>query len=639
MRYRFGDFVVDAVRRRLTTRDGRVLVVAPRLFDALLFFVEHAGQLLDKDTLLSALWPGIVVEENSLSQTVSALRRLLGDDAQDSRYLQTVPRRGFRFIAAVTQDDGADLAPADVDGGTSNRPDSTDPVHRRRFLGWTIGGASTLAIAAGAAWWGWRPHRSGPASGSGSQSGAALAPATLATLAVLPFRPLVTTARDELLEMGMADSLVARLSNLPGVVVRSVGSVHRFAGPDQDPIAAARTLEVQWIVDGSIQRWGDQVRVTARLLDTSAGQAAWSGSFDERFTSVFDLQDAISARVAAVLAPHLKTGQMKRLEGPGGTRDLDAYQFYLAARQQAQGVRSAGLVKSIELFDRAIAIDPAYALAYTGSAESHRRMIFGADGEPKVVFAAIERSARRALAIDPDLAEAHSALGWERFWHAWDWAGAESVFQHAIALNPNEATAHFGYGQLLDCIGRSAESVEQMRITRELDPLSPVQLTLDAATVFFSQDKAEGLRRLSRVFDIDPDFWVAHLTLGTMMLSAGRTAEGLDALERAERLSDGSSQPAMALGYALAKNGEPARARAMVTQLLDQEHRRYVPPTAYGLIQAALGETAAALDALEKALAVRDVRLTLIQGDARWLRAVGAEPRFRAVLRKIGLAP
>ena len=438
--------------------------------------------------------------------------------------------------------------------------------------------------------------------------------------------------------MGMADSLITRLSSLPRVAVRSVGSVRRFAGPDQDPIAAARLLEVQWIVDGSIQRWGDQVRVTARLIDARAGEAAWSGNFDERFTGVFDLQDAISSRVAAVLAPHLQSKERKRLEGAGGTRNIDAYQFFLAGRQQAQAVRSAALAKSVELFEKAIAIDPAYALAHVGISESYRRMIFGSDGEPRVVFAASERAIARAMAIDANLAEAHASLGWHHFWYDWDWPRAEADFRRAIAQNANEANAHFGYGQLLDAVGRDPESVGEMRIARELDPLSLITLTLDAAAVFWSKDRAEGRRRLDRVFDIDASFWVAHLSLGTMLIAEKKIEEGIESFERAEQFSDGSSQPAMALGYVLARNGRPDRARAIASRLVDVARTRYVPPTAYGLIYAGLGETGKALDALEKALEARDTRLTLMRQDNRWIRSVGDEPRYRAVMARLKFA-
>ncbi|MEO5771667.1 MAG: winged helix-turn-helix domain-containing protein, partial [Burkholderiaceae bacterium] len=241
-RLAFGDFVLERSQQRVTHRNGTQLNLTPRHFSALLLFAERAGQLLDKDTLMLALWPGLVVEENNLSQVVSSLRRALGDDTQGSRYIQTVPRRGFRFVAAVTALPDADELPhtdplphADLPASTPVPPDDPSKRHTLRLAL----AAGATAVVAGTAWW---VLRGTPAA----------APATKSpTLAVLPFKPLVAEGRDELLEVGMADSLIARLSTVPGLVVRSVGSVLRYAGPAQDPVLAARELDVTWIVDGS----------------------------------------------------------------------------------------------------------------------------------------------------------------------------------------------------------------------------------------------------------------------------------------------------------------------------------------------------------------------------------------------------
>ena len=282
-------------------------------------------------------------------------------------------------------------------------------------------GASTLGLAGfiGASAWAWRTRASAQPSAPPSAPPSEPPAGSPDTLAVLPFKPIGAGPRDELLEIGMAESLVARLSNQPGVAVRSVGSVRRFTGAEQDPINAARALQLTCGVDSSVQRADGRLRVTARLLDTASGEAAWSGSFDDTATGVFDPQDAISARVAAVLAPHLARRGRNRLVGPGGTRQVDAYQLYLAARQQAQGIRRAGLLQSAALYRQAIALDPAYALAYSGLGESYRRMVFGADGEPAVVLLEAARSHERAVQLDPDLAEGHAGVGWVRFWRDW----------------------------------------------------------------------------------------------------------------------------------------------------------------------------------------------------------------------------
>ena len=302
-RLSFGDFVLQRSQERVLRADGSELALTPRLFKALLLFVDHPDTLLDKDRLMNALWPGLVVEENNLSQTISSLRRALGDEPAGSRYIQTVARRGFRFVAPVTalppvdavplptaapalrpegfrRDIAAhDIAAHDTAPPGIAQPDSASPTHARRRL--TLGlAAAAVALAAGAMAWLRGAAPTAPATPATPAtmppiSQVPLAPGTArATVAVLPFKPLALESRDELLEVGMADSLITRLSLVPGLVLRSVASVRRYAGGEQDPLRAARELDLDWIVDGALQRRGDQLRVSARLLRASDGSAA-----------------------------------------------------------------------------------------------------------------------------------------------------------------------------------------------------------------------------------------------------------------------------------------------------------------------------------------------------------------------------
>ena len=646
--YAFGEFTLERAQERVIRADGAPLALTPRQFSALLLFVQRAGDLLDKDALMLALWPGLVVEENNLSQVISGLRRALGDDAQGSRYIQTVPRRGFRFIAPVTilaanrertQATVAErvLVPdvAAVSAGDIRAVAATDPAappgapasRARRSLGLSLGLAFGAALAAGAGtlWWLGR----GPASPSKA--------AARDTLAVLPFKPLVTQGRDELLEVGMADSLIARLSTLPGLVVRSVGSVRRYAGPDQDPVRSARELDVAWIVDGSLQRRGDQLRITARLLSTADGVAAWSGTFDEKVMGVFDVQDAISQRIASALAPRLDL--RASASGPkhdGESRNADAYQLYLAARQHAQSLREPGLRKSIDLYNKAIEIDSGYALAYAGLVESYRRMIFGADMPPIDAFEPAKVAANRALALAPRLAEAHAGLGWIHFWFDFDWAGSEALFRHALSLNPNVVEAHFGLGLLLLSLDRADEGFSHIRWARELDPLSLILNTLEASFLLDRGQPEEAATRLSRAFEIDGDFWVAHLTKAGLYMAQHKPDQALDAVRRADTLADGSTQATAALGVMLVRSGKRAEAQELLARLVERGRTRYVPPTTVAAVQAALGNNTAALDALDRAYAVRDTRLVYMKDDARW-SGLRQEPRFMALLKKMKL--
>jgi DNA-binding winged helix-turn-helix (wHTH) protein/tetratricopeptide (TPR) repeat protein len=589
-RYQFGEFVLERSQHRVRRLDGRTLHLTPRLFSALLLFVEHPGELLDRDTMMRALWPDLVVEENNLSQSISSLRRLLGDNGKDCRYIETVPRRGFRFIADVA---ALPISP----------PNSASQAR----------GAPLPASARGRT-----------------------------TLAVLPFVPLSTLSRDDLLPLGMADSLISRLSTVPGLVVRSAGSLRRYAGPDREPMAAARELDVRWVIDGSLQRNGDKLRVTARLLSVPDGDAAWSGQFDEEFTDVFEMQDAISSRVAVVLAPLLNAGTgggISPAQAPteqGGSHDANAYQLYLAARQHSQGVRADGLLKSIGLYEKALSIDPRYALAYTGQAESYRRMLFGADKVPSEVFAPYRKAVLKALALAPGLAEAHAQLGWIHFWYDFDWPKAERAFREALSLNPNVVGAHFGLGFLLLTLDRADEGIDHVRWARELDPMSLIINTMEACFLLDMGRHEEAALRLARVFELEPNFWVAHLSQSLFHIADGRNDLAIESLERANRLTDQSTQAAAMLGMQLARLGRPAEARKILDRFRSLEQSRYVPPTSLAAVYAALGEVEPALDELERAWAARDTRLVYLKDDRRWAGLRG-HPRFSALLVRMKL--
>jgi len=585
VRFAFGDFVFDRTRRLVHGADGAAIAMSPRALDALEIFVARPGELIDKDALMQALWPGRVVEENSLSQVVSALRRALGDDGERRRYLQTEARRGFRLVVPVLR-----LGDADADAALTATP--------------------------------------------------LTASAPRSALAVLPFVSLGAGQHDDLLEVGMADSLIARLSTVRGLVLRSIGSTQRFADAGRDPAAAARALDVAWVLDGTLQRAGERLRVNARLLGMPSGVATWSASFTVDYTSVFELQDAISEQVARALAAPLG-GQTRWLPALaatrlGGTRNLDAYQCYLAANRHAQVIRADALIQSLTLYRQALDLDPRYALAHVGIAEAHRRMIMGADGEPRVVLDALRQHVLLALELAPDLAEAHAQMGWIHFWFDYDWPRAEQAFRLALTLNPNVALAHLGLGHLLlSSLGRIDDGLQHLRRSRELDPLSLIAITLEAGFIADAGDVATGRARLQRVLQIEPRFWVAHMAVGALALKVGDDAAAVAALRIADGLAQSSQAPAL-LGVALARAGLADHARGVLERLQAQAAERYTPPTSLATVHAALGDAPAALDHLERAFEAHDPRLAFMRNDPRW-RDLRSEPRFAALLAKMRL--
>lgn len=627
--FEFGGFILQRSQRRVLRRDGTPVVLTPRLFSALLFFVEHPDELLDKESLLQALWPGLVVEDNNLSQVVAGLRRALGDDAQGSRFIQTVPRQGFRFVAPVARrgapgplEGSADTEPPRAPHPTPAPEPPFQDLAKRRSVSLVLGiGAAT--VLSGLGWWAWaRPP---------------VAPKAT-RLAVLPFKPLAAASRDKPLELGMADSLIARLSTVPGLAVRSIGSVRHYENVSRDPVLAAKELEVTWIVDGSLQRHGDLLRVSARLLHAADGVAAWSGSFDEKFTNVFDVQDQISNRVMEALTPTLQAALATPLQLPdiGGTRNAEAYQLYLAARWRAQRGRSDEVDKGVALLNQAISLDPAYAIAWVELAQVYRRKLWNSDGLGSEVFEPANAALRRALALAPHLAQAHAGLGFSRLWFDFDWHGAEAAFRRALSLDPETATAHWGLASLFLTQGRLTEGFVHLRTARALDPMSPVYNTVEASYLLANGQRAEAEMRLQRSLDIEPNLWLTHLAIGLLHVHDRQFEQGIAAMRRAVQLAEGTTRPRSILGVQLARLGEVDGARSILNQLLAESKVRNVAPTSIASLHAALGEVPLALSALEHGLAVRETRMIFLKDDPHWA-SLRAEPRFAALMKALQL--
>jgi DNA-binding winged helix-turn-helix (wHTH) protein/TolB-like protein/tetratricopeptide (TPR) repeat protein len=637
-RIAFGEFVLEPAQQRVLRRDGTTLQLTPRLFSALSLLIEHRGELLEKEWLMRALWPGMVVEENNLSQVVSGLRRALGERGRESRFIETVPRRGFRFIAPVTFPAGdapvatpSSAAPAVTPQGPTALDEDAAPAGssvaaagpRRRLLQGAFAAFATAGLVA---------------IGMRIRRGPAAAPAAAPTLAVLPFRLLVPNEGDRLLEVGMADSLITRLSAVPGLVVRSTGAVRRYTDREQDPLRAAADLDVRWIVDGSVQRVGDQLRVTSRLLQASDGRALWAGSFDERFTSVFDVQDRISNRVVQVLAPELRlrASAIAPVADVGGTRSPEAYQLYLAAMRRAESGRGDSLREAVELYRQALAIDPAYADAWVGLAWAHRRGVWNADALPGEAFDRSSEALKRAIALVPGFVPARAAIGTTKYFHDFDWPGAERELLGVLEINPNLSAARWDLALLMLTQDRIEAGFEQLRMARELEPTSPVLNAIEASFLIDSGRLAAARLRLSRAFDFAPNLWLSHVALGLLRFAERKPDDGIIAMRRAVELTDETTRPRAVLAFHLAKVGRQDETRAILQGMLARSRTRFVPPTSLALVHAALGERTAVLDQLERGLAMRDTRMIYLKDDPGWAD-VRSEPRFKSLMMKLGL--
>jgi serine/threonine-protein kinase len=572
--FEFGEFRVDTAKRLLLKRDGEPVPLTPKVFDTLLYLVEHSGMVLDKEELMKSLWPDTVVEENNLNQSISTLRRALGENRGKHRYIVTVPGRGYRFAADVRKN-------------------------------------STSAAKTSSA-------------------------ATIKSIAVLPFKPLVAEHRDAALELGMADTLIARLSS-GQIIVRPISSVRKYVELEQDSLAAGQELGVESVLEGSIQRWGDSIRVTVRLISVPTGGALWAGTFDEKFTDIFAVQDAISEKIVGALALQLSGEEKKRLTRRY-TENAEAYELYVKGRYHLNRLTPPGIQTSVSYFQQAIAIDASYALAYVGLADAYRALALSFDMPAAEFFPKSKAAAQKAIAIDDTLAEAHAALGFAILFYDWDWKTAENQYKRALELNPNSADTHVSYAGLFSIMGRYAEGVAEIRRARELDPLNLRTNALEGQFLILAGQTDEGLARLQKTLELEPNFWLAHMFASSAYLRKGMYAEAIAEATRARDRSGGNAEAIATIGYALAMSGKREQARAVLTEVKKRATERHVPPYNFALIYNGLGERDEAFAWLERGLEQRDPKMIFLKVGPQW-NNLRSDPRFADLLRRVGLPP
>jgi Flp pilus assembly protein TadD len=404
---------------------------------------------------------------------------------------------------------------------------------------------------------------------------------------------------------------------------------------ERDPVALGAKLQVEAVLEGTIRREGERVRVVAHLVSVRDGSELWAGKFDERLTGILALEDAITERLADALILRL-TGAERDLLTKRYTENVEAYQLYLKGRYYSKKHTPEGFKKSVELFERAIRLDQRYALAFAGLAESYH-IASETLLPPREAMPKVREMAERALALDPALAEAHLSLGLARAWYDWDFAGAESAFQRSLELNPNFAEAHHYYGVFLALLGQCDQALAELNQAQRLDPLSP---NINADFVFpltCKRQYAPAVARLREAIEIEPNFWVPHFMLGVLLSHQGQWPEARAALNRAGSLSD-SPQILAELGRIAALNGDKAQAREALNRLQALSARRYVSPYVMARVYLGLDEKDQALAWLERTYEHRSWWMTFLKFEPG-LDGLRSDARFADLLRRVGLSP
>jgi serine/threonine-protein kinase len=390
------------------------------------------------------------------------------------------------------------------------------------------------------------------------------------------------------------------------------------------------------VLDGTIQRSGDRMRVTAGLTNVEDGATLWVGTFDEKFTDVFAVQDAISERVAGALKLGLST---KALRGPTRryTNNSKAYELYLQGRYHWNKLIPPEVQKAIQFFQQAIKLDGNYALAYAGMAVAYISLPISCDMPPQEAFPQAKTAALKALELDETLTDAHAYLAFVKFWFDWDWVGAETEIERGLALDVNSAEAHRAYGILLSQMGRHAEAISEGVWARELDPLALITRTNEALFYYFAGQYEEAEEKITNTLELEPNFWIALLTRAKIYLQLGKQADAVTDLIEARSLSGGSTQPLSMLGYIWALMGNHSQALMILEELRALSRQRYVPPYNFALIYNGLKEDDKVFEWLARAVENRDVLLAaFILTEPFWDR-LRVDRRFRDLLRQMKL--
>ena len=591
--YEFGPFRLDA-SKRLLFRDGELVTVTPKLFETLRALVERAGEPLSKDDLMQEVWGETIVEETNLTSNVSNLRKLLGEKKNEHQYILTIPGEGYRFVAPVTTVSsdtvGVVVRESVRTKLTVQETSELRPGINRSRLIIVVALATLLIIISSYFLFG---RRTTPT---------AVGTRSFKSIAVLPFKPLVPGDRDDSLEMGITDDLITRLNRLRGLEVRQIGAVRRYAGLEQDALSAGRQQKVDVVLDGSIQRAGDRIRVNARLMNVATGAQIWAGKFDQKYNDIFAVQDSISSQLAESIIN--LTLREKQLISMHYTESVEANRLYHLGRFHWNKRSSESLMKAIEYFNQAIEKDPTYALAYSALADTYIVL-------PSYTGASIEDThekakgySLKAIDLDSELPEPYVTLASIESDY-WRWEEAGKKFKQALELNPNYSTAYQWYGEYLTHIGRVEEARSAFQRALELDPTSLAINELFAESLYQTRRYDEAIDQCQRTLELDQNFEPAHKTLGMIYQQKAMHEESKSAFQKALDLSGGASRYLAFLGTAHAKSGNMKEAESVLEKLKKMLIEKRATSSEMAVIYTGMRNTSRAFEWLEKAYADR----------------------------------
>ena len=609
--YEFGRFRLN-VAERILLRDGEVVPLTPKVFDILLTLVENRGQVVSKEGLMKRVWPDTFVEEGNLTQNISLLRKALGESPGGVQFIETVPRRGYRFVAAISEKPVEVTAFAPLVSAEIPAPPAVSSTSRRRTPAFVL--AAGLVIA-------------GIISVMYFTSKAGNAP-PIQSIAVLPFIDESSDPDAEYINDKIAESLINSLSKLPQlrVVPRSV--VAAYKGKAIDPRKVGEELNVRAVVTGRLRRHGDIISIQADLIDLQSVAQLWGQHYDHKVSDALLVQDDISRDIFENLRLKLNVEEKKQIE---------AYRLYLKGRNSWNKRTGDALQEAIQFFNQAIEIDSNNSAAYAGLADCYNMLVVYGRLEPKDGFPKAKEAAAKALDIDESSAEAHSSMAFIKFRWDWDRAETEREFQTAIKLKPAYAPAHQWYSSYLVAVERFDEAIAEAKRTEELEPLSFVASSHLGWIYYLSGKNDEAIEQCRKILELDPSSFPARRYLGLAYEAKGMHAEAIAEFQKGVKLS-GSPLMLALLGHAYAVAGKRAEAQQVLNDLQQLQAQRYVSPYTVAAIYAGLGDHEQAFKWLDKAVEERDIWLMNLKVDPVFAK-LRSERRFTDILARIRLRP
>ncbi len=603
--YKFGPFHLDG-RSRVLHRDGTPVSITPKVFDTLVFLVANAGRTVSREELIKAVWPDTFVEEGNLNYNMSQLRTILGESAPGTPYIQTIPKRGYRFVADISEPRAA-------------------PIRKRLWVA-AVAAAAVILIAGGVVLW--RAKIAKPK------------PQQIRSIAVLPLRNLSRDPDQEYFADGMTDALTTGLAQISALSVIAQSSMTRYSGTKKPASEIARELNVDALVEGTVQRSGGRVMITAHLIDGSNDHQLWAKSFERDLRDVLALQSELAQAIAGEIGAKLTPQEQARLQHPR-TVDPEAQEAYLWGLYWSQ--RKGGTEKSLEYLERAVRKDPGYAPAYAALANTYQEASLYGVMPPKEAYSKSSATVTKALELDDTLAEAHTALGVLLLFQDWKWYDAEREFQRAVQLNPNLPETHRDYAVCLVALGRIDEAIVEMKKKVQLDPYSPEGPRLLGQFLFRARRYDEAIERIHKNLersDLAPlDAASEHIALGLAYFFKGTYPQAIEELENGVKFSQTdpylrmTSYGCLAFGYArTGHKAEALRNLALLKKFPPITDRAYHIAFVYG----ALGDKDQAYQWLDRAFQERSLMFSLIKTDPR-IDPLRSDARYSQLLHHMGL--